>query len=298
MNLEDIQLFYEEHTDEIDHTDFSYTGHFDILHWENLKHNLSACERLQRKPFFKIALLKGNATYHCSSREINISGYSIVFTDPLTRSTFKTDDENFEGKYCICTENFLRGNAKVNLHQWPVFHQRDIFVKELTSSDYEQIKTYFYSIEEEKDSAYIFKEELIRSRIFDIIHYVQKKLPTSIVIRQQNDDTLHEQFLKQLEIAFFEVSPKKPLKGKTPAYFAALLNCSVDKLNLAIKQASGKTTQQMIHERLIEEAGVFLKYSDLSMKEIAWTLRFQETSHFLNFYKKHTGVTPTEHRNS
>lgn len=65
-----------------------------------------------------------------------------------------------------------------------------------------------------------------------------------------------------------------------------------------MKKNTGKTTQQLIHERIIEEANILLRHSNYSIKEIAWSLHFKETPHFINFYKKHTSCTPIEYRNT
>lgn len=77
MNKQDIQLFYNQFVDSEFIPDTDYIGHFDLLYWTDLKEDLSACERLQRKPFYKIALLQGKATYHSHGEEIPIFGYSI-----------------------------------------------------------------------------------------------------------------------------------------------------------------------------------------------------------------------------
>lgn len=51
MNIQDIQLFYDQHVSHQEKSTTKYIRHFDILHWENLKGDLSKCERLQRKTF-------------------------------------------------------------------------------------------------------------------------------------------------------------------------------------------------------------------------------------------------------
>lgn len=298
MNIQDIQLFYDQYVDHQEISDTKYIGHFDILHWENLKLDLSECERLQRKPFYKIGLLKGNAIYHCNNINIPISGYSIVFTDPLTRSSFSTQDEKFTGIYCISTDLFLRGTTKINLRNWPVFQERKVFAKSLSEIEYHVLFNLFKEIEQEKESDYPFKEQVIRARIFDIIHHVQKSLSLESITIDKKEDTLDELFFKQLETVFFSINLERPLSGKTPAYFAERLHCSVDHLNKSMKKNTGKTTQQLIHERIIEEANILLRHSNYSIKEIAWSLHFQETSHFINFYKKHTNSTPIEYRNA
>lgn len=194
MSQKEIQLFYNEYIQSGELEQTNYTGHFDILYWSDLKKDLSACERLQRKPFYKIALLKGDAKYLNNEEELIISGYTIVFTDPLTRSSFNTEDENFEGIYCLCTESFLRGTAKINFRNWPVFQERKVFAHSLSNTDYKDLLAIFNQIKLEDNSDYPFKEQVIRGRIFDIIHYVQKRISTTKHILKYNEDSLDERF--------------------------------------------------------------------------------------------------------
>jgi len=292
----EVEIFYDEYVHRSYPDDQFFLGHFDVLHWDDLKKDLSACERLQRKPFYKIALLNGTAKYHSNNVEVPIAGYTIVFTEPMTRSGFSTDDENFVGAYCVCSESFLRGTAKLNLRSWPVFKDREIYVQPLNKEQYLFLSQIMLEIEQEKDSDYFFKEQLIRNRVFDIIHYIQKSIKSDNFPSLYIEDTLHERFLKLVENAFFEINLQKPLAGKTPAYFASLLNTTVDHLNQTLKKTMGKTTQGIIHERIIEEANILLKHTNYSIKEIAWCLNFQETPHFVNFYKKLTKTTPLVYR--
>lgn len=292
----EIEIFYDQYVHRSYPDDQFFLGHFDVLHWEDLKKDLSACERLQRKPFYKIALLNGTAKYHSNNVEVPISGYTIVFTEPMTRSSFSTDDENFVGDYCVCSESFLRGTAKLNLRNWPVFKDQEIYAQPLSKEQYLFLSQIMLEIEQEKDSDYFFKEQLIRNRVFDIIHYIQKSIKSNNFPSLYMEDTLDERFLKLVENVFFDISLQKPLVGKTPAYFAGLLNTTVDHLNQTLKKITGKTTRDVLHERIIEEANILLKHTNYSVKEIAWCLNFQETPHFVNFYKKLTKTTPLVYR--
>jgi AraC family transcriptional regulator, transcriptional activator of pobA len=298
MYNNDIHIFYDQYVNGESVTDNHFSGHFDFLLWENLQKDLAACGRFQRKPFYKIALLQGKAVYHTGNKQTLISGNTIVFTDPGIRFSFETVDEAFDGKYCVCSESFLRGTSKLSLGSWPVFKDRNIYTKSLSDEQYADLLHIFNEIEKEYKSDYLFKEELIRNRVFDIVHYTQKlnrQLPELIHLQEES---LEDRFFKILENAFFNISKEMPLEDKSPAYFAQLLFTSVDQLNKAIKKATGKTTLAHIHGRIIEEANILLKHTAYSVKEIAWSLHFQETAHFQNFYKKQTNRTPLEYRNT
>jgi len=296
MAVSDINIFYDQHVDARHNLAEEFVGHFDFLLWENLKKNLAACERLQRKPFYKIALVCGDATYQSKSKRIAISGYNIVFSDPMARFAFQTNDKEFEGKYCLSNEAFLRGTSKFNLHTLPIFQNRELYIKSLSQDQYHELTSLFDQIEIEHKSVYPFREQLIRNRIFDVIHYVQKLDFTIQNAKTTSNKSLEEQFLKTLEHAFADINGEKRLISKSPSYYAGQLNTTVDHLNKILKTSSGKTTQTIIQERIIEEANVLLRHTSLTVKEIAWCLHFQETAHFQNFYKRQTGSTPIAYR--
>ncbi len=298
MNKADINIFYNQYVKDGFSVMNNFPGHFDFLLWENLQKDLSACARFQRKPFYKIALLSGNAVYESSDEQIAISGNTIVFTAPMVRFSFKTDDENFDGKYCVCSESFLRGTNRLSFTNWPVLKGSHIYTQSLNSEQYEDLMQMFNDIERERKSDYPFKEELIRNKVFEVIHYTQKLNKNQPEINPVQAESLEDRFFRVLEDTFFSIRKETPLEDKSPAYFAQLLHTSVDQLNKTMKKVTGKTTQSLIHERIIEEANVLLKHTSYSVKEIAWCFHFQETSHFQNFYKKHTNCTPLEYRNA
>nr|WP_068887156.1 AraC family transcriptional regulator [Pedobacter panaciterrae] len=298
MNSNDISIFYDQYVNGGSSVKNSFSAHFDYLLWEDLQNDLLACERLQRKPFYKIALLRGEAIYDSKDQKIPIAGNTIVFTSPLTRFSFKTIDENFEGRYCVCSERFLRGTSRLYISNWPVFKDRGIYTQSLSNKQYNELLHLFNDIENEYQSDYPLKEELVRNRVFDIIHYTQKLDKNLLEIISGPEESLEERFFKMLENSFISIRPEMPLEGKSPAYFAQLLYTSVDHLNKTMKRVTGKTTLSLIHQRIIEEANILLKHTAYSVKEIAWSLHFQETSHFQNFYKKRTNCTPLEYRNA
>lgn len=296
MRISDIETFYAQYVDRTQLQEESFLGHFDFILWKDLQKDLSACKQLQRKPFYKIALVSGNAIYQSKSTQIPISGYSIVFSAPLARFAFKTNDPHFFGKYCVCSDTFLRGTNQFNLPILPIFKDKDIYVKSLSEIQYEELMLLFNQIDTDYKSDYPYKEQLIRNRVFDIVHYVQKLDERFYKIETTEDVNLENRFFLLLENVFLNINMEKILISKSPSYYAGLLNTTVDNLNNVLKKSTGKTTQSIIHERIIEEANVFLRHTDHSVKEIAWCLHFQETSHFQNFYKRLTGRTPIEYR--
>jgi AraC-like DNA-binding protein len=58
----------------------------------------------------------------------------------------------------------------------------------------------------------------------------------------------------------------------------------------------GKTVTDMIQERIVMEAKRLLFHSDLSVKEIGYSLGFEDAAYFNRAFKKKAGTTPLEFR--
>jgi len=60
----------------------------------------------------------------------------------------------------------------------------------------------------------------------------------------------------------------------------------------AIKNKTGKSVNTWIHEKTLLEAQALLSNKNLSVKEVAYQLKFSEPTHFSKFFKKYTQQTP------
>ena len=67
-------------------------------------------------------------------------------------------------------------------------------------------------------------------------------------------------------------------------------------LSSAVKEVSGKTAARWIDEAVIPEAKTLLKYSGMSIQEIAYHLNFSTQSFFGKYFKLHTGTSPSRYK--
>lgn len=74
--------------------------------------------------------------------------------------------------------------------------------------------------------------------------------------------------------------------------FANLLGTTELKLNELAKFHAGKTAQNVIYGLIASEAKRLLTYGDLSVKEVAYQLGFNDPFYFSNFFKKQTKLSP------
>ena len=81
-------------------------------------------------------------------------------------------------------------------------------------------------------------------------------------------------------------------------FYARKLNLTPKYLSKVVKQVSGRSAPDWIDSYVILEAKNMLRYSDMPIKQIMFNLNFDNHSVFYKYFKSHTGMTPTEYRNS
>lgn len=78
-------------------------------------------------------------------------------------------------------------------------------------------------------------------------------------------------------------------------FYADKMHLSIKTLSKKVKDKLNVTLGQLIRQELINTAKVLLQ-TDISVKEIAYQLGFEEANHFSYFFKKYTTFTPSEYR--
>lgn len=84
----------------------------------------------------------------------------------------------------------------------------------------------------------------------------------------------------------------------TVAYLAKMLNVSPNYLSGVLKVLTGQSTQQHIHNKLIEKAKEKLSVTSLSISEIAYELGFEHPQSFSKLFKTKTNFSPLDFRQS
>lgn len=272
-------------------------GQFNIFRIEDRISAGTSSPAFIRRDFYKIMLFQGENVFHYGDRSITVSGNTLLFFTPHVPYTYETLEPETKGCFCVFKDEFFKGNIRLNLFELPLFAGGTHPVFSLKDEEASEIKSIFEKIIREADSDFVYKYELIKNYISELLYYGMKLQPVNSISGHANAASrITAVFMELLDRQFPVESTAQRFELRSPKVFAERMNIHVNSLNRAIKKQTGKTTSEHIFERLVSEAKVLLKYTDWNISEISYVLGFEDQAHFNNFFKKQTDSSPTSIR--
>jgi len=246
-----------------------------------------------RKDFYKISLNTGKYVFNYADRSFETEETILFFGNPRIPYSCEVISQT-DGYACLFTEDFLKLNERSEsmLHS-PLFKIGGTPIFQINCEQKQAITDIFKKMIAEQETAYAYKDELIRNYIGLIIHETMKLQPSENNPPQKNAAArIASVFLELLERQFPIESTDSPLILRTAQDYAESLSVHVNYLNSAVKEVTGKSTSTHIGERIISEAKALLQHTDWSIADIAYALGFEYATYFNNFFKKKTGQIP------
>lgn len=99
-------------------------------------------------------------------------------------------------------------------------------------------------------------------------------------------------------ISFRKLVEENYARLHTVKDYARLMSVTPKTLTLYVRECSSDTPLELINHRIILEAKRLLRYSVLSVKEIAFRLGFDDPSYFVKFFKRIVKQSPADYRES
>jgi len=240
--------------------------------------------------------ITGHNKLHYADKCIEITESALVFTNPMIPYKWERISEKQTGYFCIFTEPFF--NHFDNVKDYPVFQFTDASIIPLAPHEVPEYNELFLRMFTEIQSDYIYKYDLLRNILMEVVHAAQKRQPITgrLYPGSNASERLALSFYELLERQFPIELTYQSIKLNSPSAFAGQLNIHVNHLNKALKEITGKTTSQLINERLLQEARILLRSTNWTIAEIAWSLGFEEPNHFSGFFKSNANITAKSFR--
>ena len=251
-----------------------------------------------RRTYYKISLLRGRNRAEYADKIIEIERNGLLFATPHVPYHYLPLEDDPSGYFCVFTREFLAGGpGGTPLDELPIFRPGQVPLFEITDAQAAEIEPIFHRMLAESGSDYAYRTDLLRTYLLELIHAGQKLQPKELIRYPVTAaDRIAGLFRELLERQFPGISPAAPLRLRRAGDYAEQLALHVNYLNQVLKAQTGKTTTEIIGERIVKESKVLLRHSDWSVSEIAYALGFDELSHFSNFFKRHTQLAPMTYR--
>lgn len=142
-----------------------------------------------------------------------------------------------------------------------------------------------------------FSKQIIITHLENLLSYSERFYNRQFITREK----ANHQILERLEklLADFFNGDDLVIRGlPSVQYVSQELNVSPSYLGSLLRTVTGQSTQQHIHDKLIEKAKEKLSTTNLSVSEIAYELGFEHSQSFSKLFKTKTNVSPLKFRQS
>ncbi|MGN0036232.1 MAG: helix-turn-helix domain-containing protein [Bacteroidaceae bacterium] len=129
---------------------------------------------------------------------------------------------------------------------------------------------------------------LTQAIVYELIAGIERSTPTLSDNQLKQGDILFGKFIRML--ANQDVPPR------SVDYYGKALCVTPKYLSTVCKALSGKTASQWISECVMLQIKYYLRYTELSIKEISERMEFPNLSFFGKYVKAHLGMSPKEYR--
>jgi AraC-like DNA-binding protein len=190
----------------------------------------------------------------------------------------------FEGEFL---NTFFRDDVFLNRFAIFDYNRPAIFTK-LDNANFEKCVRIFKEVEEEFNKLKGDSSHILRSLLYYSISLIDR------VYREQNH--LNKLDVHPIIHKFRQLLNKNIMEWHTVADYAIALKISHNHLNKLCKAHLLQTALQIIHERLMIEVKREVLFSDKTISEISNDLQFSDVANFNRFFKKMTGQTANQFR--
>jgi len=247
---------------------------------------------------YTISIKKGmNSKLIYGQTEFDFDDGVLVVTAPKqVISIEKLEKIQMTGYKLLFHPDFVQGYSLAkNIHNYGFFSYTNNKALFLSDKEEQIILNLFKSIEQEcQNNTDQFSQDVLIANIELLLVHINRYYNRQFLTRKNiSNDTLSQ--MEEILNNYFEA---EPTQLPTVQYVADKLNLSPTYLSDLLKNLTGLTAQQHIHEKLIEKAKELLSTSNLSVSEIAYQLGFEFPQSFNKLFKKKTDLTPLEFKQS
>lgn len=264
------------------------------FHCAPLQNLMSTLPYPHRHDFYHIVWVEHGTGHHIiDSVKYDVRPKTLFFMSPGQIHDFLLSDDTVGFTINFSAEFFaLQLKNKNLLTEMPVYDlENKIQALYLNDEHADSVRATLDSIEEEYCGEQFGAEGMIRSYLYILLLKASRLVePGTGADPAQRGLMLARRFKSLLEEHFSSI--------QDVGEYARRLRVTERALNEATRRSLGSTAAQLIRERVMLEAKRLLAHSDVGIATVAYQLAFEDPAYFSRCFKKHTGRSPIEFRQS
>lgn len=239
---------------------------------------------------------EGETSLTSNLQEFRLKKDSLFIFSP--KHTLQVQSNNrFKAHLIVIAPDFLKRINIDTKRMMPLFLQfGSLPCMELTHAESQSLRSFISMVEQElKGSETDFSSEIIGGLIAATIYKVGDILTHYLTEHPEVDSPIHnraEEYFRQ----FTELLGEHYKHERSVGFYARQLCITPKYLTTLIKRISGKSVSEWIDNYVILEAKTLLKYSNMSVQEIAYYLNFPNQSFFGSYFKRNAGMSPSQYK--
>ena len=206
-------------------------------------------------------------------------------------------NNRFKAHLIVIAPDFLKRINIDTKRMMPLFLQfGSLPCMELTQAESQSLRSFISMVEQElKGSETDFSSEIIGGLIAATIYKVGDILTHYLTEHPEVDSPIHNRAEEDFR-QFTELLGEHYKHERSVGFYARQLCITPKYLTTLIKRISGKSVSEWIDNYVILEAKTLLKYSNMSVQEIAYYLNFPNQSFFGSYFKRNAGMSPSQYK--
>jgi AraC-like DNA-binding protein len=248
---------------------------------------------LHRAGFYHVIWIQDcNVTHWVDFVPIKIKTNSLLFLNKDVVHRFDSKEE-VKGKVLLFTDSFFcktESDSKFLRHSILFNDLLDVAPVDIKNQSVQFDALLKLMLDETQTSNDEFQASILQKLLHNFMLFAER------VRRKQGFTKLKKNADLDYVILFKDLLEENFKKQKQVNYYAKQIIISEKRLNQATTKVLGKSPKQIIDDRVLLEAKRILAYTNQSIKEIAYSLGFEEPTNFIKYFKKNSTITPTEFR--
>lgn len=240
--------------------------------------------------------LEGETDISLNLRDFRVRKDTLFVVAPQTIVQMRSAD-GFRSHVLVISEEFMRRMNLDTKRIIPIFMQYGAHTcLDLAPEEVRSVRSFISLVDaelHERESA--FSRDVLGGLISAVIYKTGEIMSRYLVRHPEAEVRLHsrgEEYFRR----FIELLGQYYRQERSVGFYARQLCITPKYLTTLIKRISGRSVSDWIDIYVVMEAKTLLRYSNRSIQEVAYCLNFPNQSFFGSYFKRLTGLSPSEYK--